>query len=92
METVEKDYILEKKFAAREFEEKKIDLKESLILELEEKKRLVDGERTTMELTGGTGNIFPNLPYLFGYFKTSAPRYVTTVMALMIIRFILVLT
>jgi len=52
METVEKDYILEKKFAAREFEEKKIDLKESLILELEEKKRLVDGERTTMELTG----------------------------------------
>ncbi|XP_075540994.1 sin3 histone deacetylase corepressor complex component SDS3 isoform X2 [Dermacentor variabilis] len=53
IERVEREYIHEKKAAAREFEEKKIDLRESLIMELEEKRRMVESERSTIELTGG---------------------------------------
>ncbi|EEC19331.1 suppressor of defective silencing, putative, partial [Ixodes scapularis] len=49
---VEREYIQEKKAAVREFEEKKIDLRESLIMELEEKRRMVEAERSTIELTG----------------------------------------
>lgn len=52
VERVEREYIQEKKAAVREFEEKKIDLRESLILELEEKRRMVEAERSTIELTG----------------------------------------
>ncbi|KAH7960203.1 hypothetical protein HPB49_017645 [Dermacentor silvarum] len=52
IERVELEYIQEKKAAAREFEEKKIDLRESLIMELEEKRRMVESERSTIELTG----------------------------------------
>ncbi|XP_064461322.1 sin3 histone deacetylase corepressor complex component SDS3-like [Ornithodoros turicata] len=52
IERVEREYINEKKAAVREFEEKKIDLRESLIMELEEKKRMVESERSTIELTG----------------------------------------
>ncbi|XP_075540996.1 sin3 histone deacetylase corepressor complex component SDS3 isoform X4 [Dermacentor variabilis] len=54
IERVEREYIHEKKAAAREFEEKKIDLRESLIMELEEKRRMVESERSTIELTGGS--------------------------------------
>lgn len=53
IERVEREYILEKKAAVREFEEKKVELKESLIADLEEKRRIVEGERVTLELTGG---------------------------------------
>lgn len=52
VERVEREYIQEKKAAVREFEEKKIDLRESLIMELEEKRRMVEAERSTIELTG----------------------------------------
>ncbi|XP_050023011.1 sin3 histone deacetylase corepressor complex component SDS3 isoform X4 [Dermacentor andersoni] len=52
IERVEREYIHEKKAAVREFEEKKIDLRESLIMELEEKRRMVESERSTIELTG----------------------------------------
>ena len=50
-ERIEKEYIQEKKAAAREFEERKSDLKESLIQELEEKKKQIEAERTTIDLT-----------------------------------------
>lgn len=53
MSAIDQEYINEKKAAVKEFEEKKVELKENLILELEEKKRMVDGERHSMELTGG---------------------------------------
>lgn len=43
----------EKKAAAKEFEDKKIELKENLIAELEEKKKMIENEKLTMELTGG---------------------------------------
>ncbi len=34
-------------------QERKIDLKENLIMELEDKKKNIENERLTMELTGG---------------------------------------
>ncbi|KAG8146192.1 hypothetical protein E2320_012569 [Naja naja] len=52
-EQVERNYIKEKKAAVKEFEDKKIELKESLIAELEEKKKMIESEKLTMELTGG---------------------------------------
>lgn len=53
LEVVEREFINEKKLAAKDFEEKKIDLRESLIIELEDKKKNIDNERNSMELTGG---------------------------------------
>lgn len=50
-ERIEKEYINEKRAAVREFEERKSDLKESIIAELEEKKRQIESERTSIELT-----------------------------------------
>lgn len=52
IDCIEKEYIQEKKAAAREFEEKKIDLKENLISDLEDKKKTIESERFSMELTG----------------------------------------
>lgn len=49
---VEKDYISEKKAAVKEFEEKKIDLKENLLTDMEEKRKIIETDRHTMELTG----------------------------------------
>lgn len=59
IECVERDYIQEKKAATREFEEKKIDLKENLISDLEDKKRTVEAERYSMELTGDSMEVKP---------------------------------
>lgn len=52
LECIERDYVNEKKAAAREFEEKKIELRENLIFELEEKKKNVETERLTMDFSG----------------------------------------
>jgi Sin3 histone deacetylase corepressor complex component SDS3 len=49
-ERIEKEYIDEKKSAVREFEERKIELKEALIGDLEEKRRMIEMERTSLEL------------------------------------------
>lgn len=49
---VEREYSKEKKSAEIELEEKIIELKESLILEFEEKKRMIENERSIIELTG----------------------------------------
>ncbi|KAK9889534.1 hypothetical protein WA026_006889 [Henosepilachna vigintioctopunctata] len=59
MECIEKEYIQEKKSAAKEFEEKKIDLKENLISDLEDKKKTIEGERYSMELTGDSMEVKP---------------------------------
>ncbi|KAG5900095.1 hypothetical protein JTB14_016064 [Gonioctena quinquepunctata] len=59
IDCVEREYIQEKKAAAREFEEKKIDLKENLISDLEDKKKTVEAERFTMELTGDSMEVKP---------------------------------
>lgn len=60
-EQVERNYIKEKKAAVKEFEDKKVELKENLIAELEEKKKMIENEKLTMELTGGT-EAGPRLP------------------------------
>lgn len=50
IECVEKDYILEKSAAVKEYEEKKSDLKENLLADFEDKKKLIETERTSMEI------------------------------------------
>lgn len=50
---MERNYIKEKKAAVKEFDDKKVELKENLIAELEEKKKMIENEKLTMELTGG---------------------------------------
>lgn len=52
-EQVERNYIKERKAAVKEFDDKKVELKENLIAELEEKKKMIENEKLTMELTGG---------------------------------------
>lgn len=59
LDCIEKEYITEKRAAAKEFEEKKIDLKENLISDLEDKKRTIEAERYTMELTGDSMEVKP---------------------------------
>ena len=46
----ENDYINDKKLAQREFEDKKIDLKDSLLNDLEERRRMVEVEKNTLDL------------------------------------------
>ncbi|OWF52146.1 sin3 histone deacetylase corepressor complex component SDS3-like isoform X2 [Mizuhopecten yessoensis] len=53
LEVVDKDYIIEKKIAANDFEDKKVDLKEHLIADYEEKKRNIENERSSIDLMGG---------------------------------------
>lgn len=50
IECVEKDFILEKNAAVKEYEEKKSDLKENLLADFEDKKKLIESERTSMEI------------------------------------------
>lgn len=59
IECVERDYVLEKKAAAKEFDEKKVDLRENLIGELEDKKKTIEAERFSMELTGDSMEVKP---------------------------------
>jgi len=59
LEMVEQDYLSEKKAAAREFEEKKVYLREQLISQLEEKQKMIEQERTSMELTGDSMELKP---------------------------------
>ena len=60
-ECIEQEYRNEKKAAAREFEDKKIELKESLIHELEEKKKGIEHERYAMELTSDSTEVSRNV-------------------------------
>mmetsp|Transcript_40483 Transcript_40483/g.65225 ORF Transcript_40483/g.65225 Transcript_40483/m.65225 type:complete len:281 (-) Transcript_40483:143-985(-) len=53
LDVVEREYIKEKKASVKDFEEKKIELKENLIVELGEKKKNIENERHSMDLTGG---------------------------------------
>lgn len=56
---IKREYESELKAAAREFEEKKIELRESLIVDLEEKKKNIENERLTMEFTGDSMEVKP---------------------------------
>ena len=50
VERIEKECIQEKRALVREFEERKSDLRESLIAELEEKRKLIEMERSSAEI------------------------------------------
>uniref|UniRef100_A0A673GNB7 SDS3 homolog, SIN3A corepressor complex component n=1 Tax=Sinocyclocheilus rhinocerous TaxID=307959 RepID=A0A673GNB7_9TELE len=58
-EQVERNYIKEKKAVVKEFDDKKVELKENLIAELEEKKKMIENEKLTMELTGDSMEVKP---------------------------------
>ncbi|KAK0141977.1 Sin3 histone deacetylase corepressor complex component SDS3 [Merluccius polli] len=58
-EQVERNYIKEKKAAVKEFDDKKVELKENLIAEYEEKKKMIENEKVTMELTGDSMEVKP---------------------------------
>lgn len=59
IEYVKRDYAQEIKAAAKDFEEKKVDLRETLISDLEDKKRTIEAERTSIELTGDSMEVKP---------------------------------
>ncbi|KAI0227575.1 Sin3 histone deacetylase corepressor complex component SDS3 [Lamellibrachia satsuma] len=59
VELIEKDYIKEKRRSIETFEEKKIELNENLIMELEDKKKQIENERHTIELTGDSMEVKP---------------------------------
>lgn len=52
LDMVEQEFVHEQKSAAREFEDQRVFLREQLINELEEKQKLIEAERHSMELTG----------------------------------------
>lgn len=52
IECVERDYVNEKRAAAKELEEKKVELRASLVSDMEEKKKVIEAERVSMELSG----------------------------------------
>ncbi|XP_063706603.1 sin3 histone deacetylase corepressor complex component SDS3 isoform X1 [Culicoides brevitarsis] len=56
---VERDYILEKNAAVKEYEEKKTDLRENLLSDMEDKRKQIDIERNNMELNCDTIDIKP---------------------------------
>ncbi|XP_013194814.1 sin3 histone deacetylase corepressor complex component SDS3 [Amyelois transitella] len=58
-EVVEKEYVAEKKAAAKEFEEKKIELRENLLNDFEDKRRAIENERNSMELNGDSMEVKP---------------------------------
>ena len=59
VEMVEKEFTREKKSALREFEDQKVYLKEQLIVELEEKQKLIEAEFHNTELTGDSMEMKP---------------------------------
>ncbi|GFW71888.1 hypothetical protein TNCV_3220641 [Trichonephila clavipes] len=57
IERIERDYLLERAAAHKEYEEKKVELRENLISDLEEKKRMIEAERSCMELTSDKSSL-----------------------------------
>lgn len=52
VEKTEKDFIAEKKAASKDHDEKVVELKENIIQEMEEKRKIYELERVSMELSG----------------------------------------
>jgi len=59
MQCIERDYNSERLLIVREFEDKKIELRESLINDLEEKKKGMEMERYSLELTSDPTEVKP---------------------------------
>ncbi|XP_063359980.1 sin3 histone deacetylase corepressor complex component SDS3 [Cydia amplana] len=58
-DVVEREYIADKKAAAKEFEEKKIELRENLLNDFEDKRKMIENERHSMELNGDSTEVKP---------------------------------
>ncbi|KAJ0180774.1 hypothetical protein K1T71_004178 [Dendrolimus kikuchii] len=58
-DVVEREYIAEKKAAAKEFEEKKVELRENLLNDFEDKRKMIESERHSMELNGDSMEVKP---------------------------------
>ncbi|GBP86432.1 Sin3 histone deacetylase corepressor complex component SDS3 [Eumeta japonica] len=58
-EIIEREYLAEKKAAAKEFEEKKIELRENLLNDFEDKRKMIENERHSMELNGDSMEVKP---------------------------------
>lgn len=65
VECVERDYLLERDAATKEFKEKKEDLKETLINDFEEKRRQIEQDRHSMELTGDSTEVIFTIKLIF---------------------------
>lgn len=52
LQIVDKEFIAEKKTIAKEFEEKKIELKDNLISDLEEKRKNIENQRLSIDISG----------------------------------------
>lgn len=61
MECAEREYTKETISAAKELEEKKNDLRENILADLEEKRRMIESERHSMELTGDSTEVIYKL-------------------------------
>lgn len=57
IDLTEKDFIAEKRAATKDLEEKIVDLKENLIQDMEDKRKVIEAERVNMELSGISKNI-----------------------------------
>lgn len=49
---IDKEYVAEKKAISKEFEEKKIELKDTLIADLEEKRKNIENQRLSIDISG----------------------------------------
>jgi Sin3 histone deacetylase corepressor complex component SDS3 len=49
IERIEQEFVAEKRAAAREFEDRKLELRENLIAELEEKRKSIENEKISLE-------------------------------------------
>lgn len=61
IECVERDFIAERNAAKKEYDEKQSDLKGNLISDFEEKRKLIEAERHSMELTGDSTEAKPTV-------------------------------
>ncbi|KAL1140522.1 hypothetical protein AAG570_000452 [Ranatra chinensis] len=59
LDIMEKDFIAEKRAAAKELDEKMVELKENLIQDMEEKRKIIEAERVSMELSGDSTETKP---------------------------------
>lgn len=60
-ECVERDYTMERRIANKEYEERRVDLKENLITDFEDKRKQIEAERHSMELAGDTADVKPTV-------------------------------
>lgn len=61
LECVDRDYGNEKRAASREYEEKSADLRDNLLTDFEDKRKQIESERHTMELSGDTADVKPTV-------------------------------